>query len=266
MGRSELSIGAIASPVRGQSDGVLNSPAIIMTTGSFGAFAANQAGGRYTNSVRCLKPDARRGWSPAPAPRARERPYPASPSRCSDRSRRAVAPRSTRSTPPERSGSSRPTDSAIRPHSAGTTAPPAVTPTDATTGCRANRAPRRPTLCPSGPPKSTATTARDRRRAPENRCTSAPRPPGSDRRRAQPAAISDATVAIASQSPPPAPRLPPPISSAAAIRAAAIAHRGIRHSLELPRLTLLSHRHIHQQSCELAVSGLTIRRRPQPPM
>src|SRR4029077_46430 len=58
---ANLSIGAIASPVRGQSDGVLNSPAIIMTTGSFGAFAANHAGGRYTSSVRCLKPDASSG-------------------------------------------------------------------------------------------------------------------------------------------------------------------------------------------------------------
>ncbi len=52
---------AIAFPVRGQSDGVLNSPAIIMTTGSLGAFAANHAGGRYTSSVRCLKCDASSG-------------------------------------------------------------------------------------------------------------------------------------------------------------------------------------------------------------
>src|SRR5690349_23057372 len=58
---AKRSIGAIALPVRGQSDGVLNSPAIIITTGSLGALAANQAGGRYTSSVRCLKPDASAG-------------------------------------------------------------------------------------------------------------------------------------------------------------------------------------------------------------
>jgi hypothetical protein len=62
---------AIAFPVRGQSDGVLNSPAIIMTTGSLGAFAANHAGGRYTSSVRCLKCDASSGMvtgTSAPCP------------------------------------------------------------------------------------------------------------------------------------------------------------------------------------------------------
>src|SRR4051812_32670013 len=58
---AKLSMAAIAFPVRGQSDAVLNSPAIIMTTGSVGAFAANHAGGRYTSSVRCLKWDASSG-------------------------------------------------------------------------------------------------------------------------------------------------------------------------------------------------------------
>src|SRR6478736_8651669 len=48
----------IALPVRSQSPGVLNSPPIIITVGSFGAPRANHAGGRYTSSVRCLKPDA----------------------------------------------------------------------------------------------------------------------------------------------------------------------------------------------------------------
>src|SRR5262245_52670416 len=43
---AKLSMVLIAFPVRGQSDGVLNSPAIIMTTGSLGAFAANHTGGR----------------------------------------------------------------------------------------------------------------------------------------------------------------------------------------------------------------------------
>ena len=43
---AKRSMGGIALPVRGQSDGVLNSPAIIITTGSVGAFGANHAGGR----------------------------------------------------------------------------------------------------------------------------------------------------------------------------------------------------------------------------
>ena len=44
---ANLSMVAIAFPVRGQSDGVLNSPAIIITTGSFGGgLLANHAGGR----------------------------------------------------------------------------------------------------------------------------------------------------------------------------------------------------------------------------
>ncbi|CQD17159.1 hypothetical protein BN970_03720 [Mycolicibacterium conceptionense] len=37
---------AIALPLRAQSAGVLNSPAIIITTGNRGADGANQAGGR----------------------------------------------------------------------------------------------------------------------------------------------------------------------------------------------------------------------------
>src|SRR5882672_10495430 len=52
---AKLSMVDMAFPVRGQSDGVLNSPAIIITTGSLGAFGMNHAGGRYTSSVRCLK-------------------------------------------------------------------------------------------------------------------------------------------------------------------------------------------------------------------
>src|SRR3954468_9810897 len=43
---AKLSRVVIALPVRGQSAGVLNSPAIIMTTGSLGALVANHAGGR----------------------------------------------------------------------------------------------------------------------------------------------------------------------------------------------------------------------------
>src|ERR1700722_5748781 len=58
---AKLSMVPIAFPVRGQSDGVLNSPAIITTTGSLGAFATNHAGGRYTSSVRRLKCDASSG-------------------------------------------------------------------------------------------------------------------------------------------------------------------------------------------------------------
>src|ERR1700738_159012 len=58
---AKLSMVPIALPVRGQSDGVLNSPAIIITTGSLGAFGTNHAGGRYTNSVRCLNCDASSG-------------------------------------------------------------------------------------------------------------------------------------------------------------------------------------------------------------
>ncbi len=49
-------------PLRSQSPGVLNSPPIIITTGGAGGAApANQAGGRYTYSVRCLKPLAESG-------------------------------------------------------------------------------------------------------------------------------------------------------------------------------------------------------------
>ena len=48
-----------ALPARSQSAGVLNSAPIIITTGSRGGgLLANQAGGRYTNSPRCLNFDA----------------------------------------------------------------------------------------------------------------------------------------------------------------------------------------------------------------
>src|ERR1700758_459476 len=56
------SIVLAALPVRSQSAGVLNSPAIIITTGNFGGgLLLNHAGGRYTNSVRCLNPEASLG-------------------------------------------------------------------------------------------------------------------------------------------------------------------------------------------------------------
>src|SRR6201746_1273917 len=49
----------IPLPARSQSAGVLNSPPIIISVGSAGGgFEANQAGGRYTSSSRCLNPDA----------------------------------------------------------------------------------------------------------------------------------------------------------------------------------------------------------------
>src|SRR3954469_8644445 len=49
----------IALPARNQSPGGLNSPPIIINVGRWGAgFVANQAGGRYTSSPRCLNPDA----------------------------------------------------------------------------------------------------------------------------------------------------------------------------------------------------------------
>ena len=103
-------MGVIASPVRGQSDGVLNSPAIIMTTGSFGGVRGEPRGGRYTNSVRCLKPDASSGmFTGTTAPCVGSTLSAHRHRRWSGRSRRAAAPRSTHSTPPGRCGSSRPT-------------------------------------------------------------------------------------------------------------------------------------------------------------
>src|ERR1700739_2302659 len=57
-----------ALPVRSQSAGVLNSPAIIITTGNFGGGSLlNQAGGRDTRSVRCLKGEAFVGNGPGDA-------------------------------------------------------------------------------------------------------------------------------------------------------------------------------------------------------
>ena len=72
-----------------------------------------------------------------------------------------------------------------------------------------------------------------------------------------------ATVATADRSPAPPPLPPRPRSSAVAIHAAGTALRDTRPAP--PHLTALSHRHIHQLSCELAVLKLTIRRRPPPP-
>jgi hypothetical protein len=60
--RAKSSIVFAALPVRNQSAGVLNSPAIIITVGNFGGgLLANQAGGKYTSSVRCLNWEASLG-------------------------------------------------------------------------------------------------------------------------------------------------------------------------------------------------------------
>src|SRR6516162_1648031 len=59
---AKSSIVFTALPARVQSAGVLNCPPIIITVGSAGGgVLANQSGGRYTSSPRCLKCDASDG-------------------------------------------------------------------------------------------------------------------------------------------------------------------------------------------------------------
>src|SRR6476659_5835377 len=248
---AKLSMVAIALPVRGQSDGVLNSPAIIVTTGSFGAFTANHAGGRYTSSVRCLNCDASSGMVTGTSAPCAGAPLPRIAMTVSRSVSSGSGPRSTRSRRPEPSGSSRPRGSAPPPHGPGTAAPPQAIPSGAASGCCANRAPRRPAQHRSGPPKSRATTARDLPQGPANRCTSGSMPPGSGRRRPPPAATPAANVATANRSPPPAQPRPRPTLSAEATRATRTGRAGIRLAPARPRLTPLSHRHIHQRFCEL---------------
>src|SRR5258705_13656713 len=94
-------------------------------------------------------------------------------------------------------------------------------------------------------------------------------PPGSGRRRSPPAATPVAIGANAIRLPPPAPPRPPPAPSAAANRATTKGHAAPAVVLPPPPLTPLSHGHIHQRSCEFAVSQLvgrlTMRNRPPPP-
>src|SRR3954453_19066787 len=95
-----------------------------------------------------------------------------------------------------------------------------------------------------------------RRRPPPAAAPAAPAAP-------PPEAPPAAPGATANRPPAPAPPRQGPAPSAAAIRATGTGRAGI--PLAPPRLTPLSHRHIHQRSCESAVTNLVIRRRQTPP-